>query len=49
MIRERGIWITEDRALRVLFGPEREEVKWEWKRLGKEQLHNFYRETFSWR
>jgi hypothetical protein len=42
MIRERGMWITEDRALKVLCGPEREQVKGEWKRLGKEQLRNFY-------
>jgi hypothetical protein len=42
MTRERGMCVTEDRALKVLFEPEREEVKWEWKRLGKERLHNFY-------
>ena len=42
MTREGGMLITEDRALKVLFGPEREEVNWEWKRLGKEQLRNFY-------
>jgi len=42
MTREGGMWITEDRALKVLFGPEREEVNWELKRLGKEQLRNFY-------
>jgi hypothetical protein len=42
MTREGGMWITEDTALKVLFGPEREEVKQERNRLGKEQLHNFY-------
>jgi hypothetical protein len=26
MKREGGMWIIEDRALKVLFGPEREEV-----------------------
>jgi hypothetical protein len=29
MTRERGMWITEDRALKVLFVPEREEVEME--------------------
>jgi hypothetical protein len=35
MTRESGMRITEDRLLKVLFEPGREEVKWEWKRLGK--------------
>jgi hypothetical protein len=42
MTRECGVWVTEYRTVRALFGAEKEEMKWEWKRLEKEQNCNFY-------
>jgi hypothetical protein len=32
----------EDRALRKIFGPERDEVTGEWKRLHNEQFYGLY-------
>jgi hypothetical protein len=34
--------VFENRVLRRIFGPEREEVAGGWKRLHNEKLHNFY-------
>jgi hypothetical protein len=34
--------ISENRVLRRIFGPKREEVAGSWKRLHSEELHNFY-------
>jgi hypothetical protein len=30
----------ENRALRIIFGPKRDEVREEWRKLHKEELHN---------
>jgi hypothetical protein len=32
----------ENRLLRRIFGPEKEEVKGDWRRLHNEELHNLY-------
>jgi hypothetical protein len=32
----------ENRVLRNIFGPKRNEVTWEWIRLHKEELHDLY-------
>jgi hypothetical protein len=32
----------ENRVLRGIFGPERDEVRGDWRKLHKEELHNFY-------
>jgi hypothetical protein len=42
MTGECGMWETADRVLKALFGTEREEMKWEWKTVGKENNRNFY-------
>jgi hypothetical protein len=34
--------VSENRALRRIFGPKREEVAGGWRRLHKEELHNLY-------
>jgi hypothetical protein len=34
--------VLENRALRRIFGPEGEEVLRGWRRLHKEEVHNFY-------
>jgi hypothetical protein len=34
--------VYENRALRRLFGPKREEVSGGWRRLHNEELHNLY-------
>jgi hypothetical protein len=32
----------ENRVLRIIFGPKRDEVTGEWRKLHIEELHNFY-------
>jgi hypothetical protein len=34
--------VFQDRALRRIFGPKREEVAGSWRRLHSEELHNLY-------
>jgi hypothetical protein len=34
--------VTENRVLRIIFGPKREEVTGGWRRLHNEELHNLY-------
>jgi hypothetical protein len=34
--------VCENRVLRKIFGPKREEVEGEWRRLHNEELHNLY-------
>jgi len=34
--------VFENRALRRIFGPKREEAVTDWRRLHNEELHNFY-------
>jgi hypothetical protein len=34
--------VFENRVLRRIFGPKREEVVGGWRRLHNEELHNFY-------
>jgi hypothetical protein len=37
---ERGLRVSENRVLRRIFGPKREEVGGGWRRLHNEELHN---------
>ena len=39
---EQRQWEFEDRVLRKIFGPKREEVVGEWRRLHNEELHDLY-------
>jgi hypothetical protein len=39
---ERGLRVFENRALRGTFGPERDEVTGEWRKLHNEQLNDTY-------
>jgi hypothetical protein len=32
--------VFEDRVLRIIFGPKRDEVTREWRRMHNEELHN---------
>jgi hypothetical protein len=34
--------VYENRIMRLLFGPKRDEVTGEWRKLHNEELHNFY-------
>jgi hypothetical protein len=34
--------VSEDRVLRIAFGPKREKVTGDWRRLNNEELHNLY-------
>jgi hypothetical protein len=34
--------VSENRVLRRIFGPKRDEVTGEWKKLHSEELHNLY-------
>ena len=36
------MWVFEDRVLRRVFGPKRDEVTEEWKKLHNEELRDFY-------
>jgi hypothetical protein len=39
---EHRLRVFENRVLRRIFGPKRDEVTGEWKKLHNEELHNFY-------
>jgi hypothetical protein len=39
---EHGLRVSENRVLRRMFGPKREEVAGGWRRLQIEELHNLY-------
>jgi hypothetical protein len=39
---EHRLWVFENRVLRGIFGPRRDEVMGGWRRLHNEELHNLY-------
>jgi hypothetical protein len=39
---ELRLWVFENRVLRRIFGPKRDEVTGEWRNLHSEELHNLY-------
>jgi hypothetical protein len=39
---ERTLRVFEDRVLRRIFGPKRDEVRSEWRKLHNEELHDLY-------
>jgi hypothetical protein len=39
---EHGLRVSENRVLRKIFGPKREEVAGGWRRLHNEEFHNLY-------
>jgi hypothetical protein len=39
---EHRLWVFENRLLRRIFGPKRDEVTGEWRKLHNEELHNLY-------
>jgi hypothetical protein len=39
---ERGLRVFENRMLRRIFGPKRDEVTGGWRKLHNEELHNMY-------
>jgi hypothetical protein len=42
---ERGLRVFENRVLRRIFGPKREEVTGEWRKLHSEELNDLYLST----
>ena len=38
----RRLWVFENRVLRRIFGPERDEVTGEWRKLHNEELNDLY-------
>jgi len=42
-LREEGrLRVFKNRVLRVIFGPKRDEVKWEWRKLHNGELNDLY-------
>ena len=39
---KRRLKVTENRVLRRIFGPKRDEVIWEWKKLHNEERNDLY-------
>jgi hypothetical protein len=39
---ENGLRFFENRLLRRIFGPKREKIAGDWRKLHNEKLHNFY-------
>ena len=39
---ERRLWVLEYRVPRKIFGPKRDEVTGEWRRLDEEELYDLY-------
>jgi hypothetical protein len=42
MKEERRLRVDENRVLRGIFGPKRDEVTGEWRKLHNEELHDLY-------
>ena len=42
LMEEHGLRVFEKRVLRKIFGPKRDKVTGEWRRLHKEELHELY-------
>jgi hypothetical protein len=42
---EHRLRVFENRVLRIIFGPKRDEVTGEWRKLHSEELHNLYSST----
>jgi hypothetical protein len=42
LTKERRLRVFENRVLRRIFGPERDEVTEEWRKLHNEELHDLY-------
>jgi len=40
--KERRLILFESRVLRIMFGPKRDEVTWEWRKLHHEELIDLY-------
>jgi hypothetical protein len=40
--QERRLRVLENRALRKIFGPKREEIRDEWRKLHNEELNDLY-------
>jgi hypothetical protein len=40
--KEHRLRVFETRVLRIIFGPKRDEVTGEWRKLYNEELHNLY-------
>ena len=45
---ERGLRVFENRVLRRVFGPKRDEVKGEWRKLHNEELSDLYSLLCGW-
>jgi hypothetical protein len=42
-LREEGrLWTFENRVLRRMFGPQRDKIPGEWRKLHNEELYDFY-------
>jgi hypothetical protein len=39
---ENSLWVVENRVLRKIFGPKRDEVTGEWRKIHIEELHDLY-------
>jgi len=46
---EHRLRVFENRVLRGIFGPKREEVTWEWRKLHKEELNEMYSSKYIFR
>jgi len=42
LLEERRLWMFENRVLRRVFGPKRDEVTGEWRKLHNEELNDLY-------
>jgi hypothetical protein len=42
LTQQRGLSVSENRVLRRIFGPQRDEVTGEWRKLHNEELHILY-------
>jgi hypothetical protein len=41
-VQEHRLRVFENRMLRIIFGPKRDEVTGDWRKLHNEELHNLY-------
>jgi hypothetical protein len=44
--QEHRLRLFENRVMRGIFGPKRDEVTWEWRKLHKEEFNEMYSSTY---
>jgi hypothetical protein len=42
MREDHTVWVFENTVFRRIFGPKRDQVRWEWRKIHNEELNDLY-------